>query len=389
VRILIAHNRYQQRGGEDTVVANEIRMLEENGHQVDYLGVDNESVHGVKGKVLAAGRAFYSVASARSVEERIDKFRPDIVHIHNFLVTLSPSVFYAANNKRIPVVLTLHNYRLQCANAQLFRDGHPCEECIDRHSFLPGVQYACYRGSRIGSAIVGGSIALHTALGTWRKRVDRYITLTAFAAKKMASYRIPSDRIRIKPNFARDLGQGTGGGGFALFAGRLAPEKGIDTLIEADIKGLLPMPVQLVGDGPMREMIQKAATQKESRLYPLGTKTYSEVQELMRKATVLVFPSIWYEGFPMVFAEAFAAGLPILSSRIGGLSEIVEEGISGRLFRPGDPAALGKAMKLFVEGSEELKNMRRAARKRFESQYGAERNYAMLMDIYRELVPTK
>ena len=387
MRILVAHNRYQQRGGEDAVVANEIRMLAEHGHEVDYLSEDNESIRGVKERVFAAGRAFYSTHSARSIAARIDSFRPDIVHVHNFFATLSPSIFFAANEKRVPVALTLHNYRLVCANALLYRDGHPCEECVDRRTFLPGVLHACYRSSRIGSAVVGGSMALHAAAGTWQKRVDRYIALTAFAARKISGYRVPMERIRVKPNFTSDLGEGTGGGGFALFAGRLSQEKGIQILIEADAKGLLPMPVHLVGDGPMDEILQQAATRQGTRLRPIGVKSREDLQKLMQRATVLVVPSIWYEGFPVVCVEALAAGLPILCSRIGGLPEIVEDGISGRLFPPGDAVALAYEMSRFVDGSDKLQTMRRAARKRYEENYSAERNYTMLIDIYRELIP--
>jgi glycosyltransferase involved in cell wall biosynthesis len=386
VRILVLHNRYQQAGGEDSAVAEEIAMLKRHEHAVDYLGFDNESIRGVKGQALAAARAFYSFRSARAVAARIDAFRPDIVHVHNFLATMSPSVFFVAQQKHVPIVLTLHNYRLLCSNALLFRDGHPCEECVTRHSFLPGVRHACYRSSRLGSAVVGGSIALHSILGTWRNRVDRYIALSEFEAAKIAGSRIPSDRIRVKPNFVSSSLEGTGGGGFALFAGRLSPEKGLQTLIEADAENLLPMPVHIAGDGPMRAALQHASSRKESRLHLLGVKPRGELQALMRKATVLVVPSIWHETFGMVCVEAFAAGLPILASSIGGLPEIVEDGVNGHLFPPGDATALAGALGLFEDGSDEMQNMRRAARRKFETHYSEERNYRMQMQIYEELV---
>jgi glycosyltransferase involved in cell wall biosynthesis len=387
MRILIAHNRYQQQGGEDIVAANESRMLAEHGHEVKFLGMDNESIVSVAQKLRAAGGAFYSLGSAHSVKAAIDSFHPDVVHVHNFLFSLSPAVFFAAKEKKIPVVMTLHNYRLICANAQLFRDGRICEECALRRSFIPGVRHACYRGSRLQSAIVGASMALHQALGTWNQRVSLYIALTRFAAEKMSLYRIPSSQIRVKPNFAWDSGEGSGGGGFALYAGRLSAEKGVNTLIDADAKGLLPLPVHLAGDGPMMGEVQQAARKIGSRLIPLGPKPHSEVQKLMRSATVLILPSIWYEGFPLVAVEAFAAGLPIAGSRIGGLPEIVEDGVSGYLFPPGDCNALAGTLGRFVEGSAGLTKMRQEARRRFETQYSAEQNYAKLIGIYRELAP--
>jgi glycosyltransferase involved in cell wall biosynthesis len=399
VRILIVHNRYQQRGGEDAVVANEAAMLQRYGHQVDLLEFDNDAIHGVAASLLAGGRAFYSQASARIVAARIDRFRPQLLHLHNFLGTLSPSVFFAAQSRHIPLVLTLHNYRLLCASAVLFREGHPCEECIEKRSFLPGVQHACYRGSRMGSAAVGGSIAFHAVLGTWTRRVARYITLTRFAAEKMAGFRVPRDLIRIKPNFVPDLESSPNPSltpdptpdpipaPFALFAGRLSVEKGISTLIEADAGGQLPLPVHVLGDGPMSAALAQAARRPGSRLVPLGSRPPSEVREVMRKAAVLLLPSLWYEGFPMVCAEAFAAGLPVLASNIGGLGEIVEDGVSGHLFPPGDASALVRALHRFASPSPELAAMRLAARRRFESHYTMERNYQTLMAIYRELVP--
>jgi glycosyltransferase involved in cell wall biosynthesis len=190
----------------------------------------------------------------------------------------------------------------------------------------------------------------------------------------------------VKPNFVSSSLEGTGGGGFALFAGRLSPEKGLQTLIEADAENLLPMPVHIAGDGPMREVLQRASSRKESRLHLLGIKPRGELQALMRKATVLVVPSIWHETFGMVCAEAFAAGLPILASSIGGLPEIVEDGVTGHLFPPGDATALAGALGLFEDGSDEMQNMRRAARQKFETHYSEECNYRMQMQIYEELV---
>ncbi len=387
MRILIAHNQYQQQGGEDFVAANEARLLTEHGHEVRFVCMVNDGLLGIARKIRAAGGAFYSFESARAIKSAIDSFHPDIVHVHNFLFSLSPAVFFAAKEKKIPVVMTLHNYRLLCANAQFFRDGHICEECALRHSFVPGVHHACYRGSRVESAVVGASMALHEVLGTWKRRVDRYIALTGFAAKKMSRYRIPPSQIRVKPNFAWDSGEGNGGGGFALYAGRLSTEKGVETLIEADAKGLLPMPVHLAGDGPLLGALQQAAGKIGSRLVPLGHLPHSQVRKLMQTATVLVLPSIWYEGFPLVLVEAFAAGLPIACSLIGGLPEIVEDGVSGRLFPAGDSAALASTLGQFVEGSAELRMMRWAARSRYETQYSAEQNYARLLGIYRELAP--
>jgi glycosyltransferase involved in cell wall biosynthesis len=384
VKILIAHNRYQQPGGEDAVVAQEVAMLARRGHEVELLAVDNDSISGIPAQLTAAVHSFYSRPSYRRARKLLHLFRPEIVHVHNVLPTLSPSIFFAANDACVPVVQTLHNYRLLCAKATLFRDGSPCEDCLTEHTFRPGVVHACYRGSRVGSAVIGAGTALHTSLGTWSRRVDRYIALTAFAAEKLSA-RVPLDRLRIKPNFVADRGTGTGGGEFALFAGRLSQEKGIDTLLAADALGALALPVKVAGDGPMMDAVQAAAARPGSRLIPLGRVATTELEVLMKQAAVLLVPSLWYEGFPMVIAEALSFGLPVIASRIGGLPEIVEEGISGLLYQPGDPHSLLSALGSFAANPEGAAAMRLAARRRYLERYTEDANYAALMDIYNEL----
>jgi glycosyltransferase involved in cell wall biosynthesis len=386
MRILVAHNRYQLAGGEDTVVAEEVRMLRQHGHSVELYMVDNDGITGSREKVLVAIRSVYSKPSYRSISQSLKDFRPDILHVHNFFPNISPSIFYAANNSDVPVVQTLHNYRLLCAGATLFRDGRPCEDCLEENSFLPAIRYACYRGSRSGSAVVGAMTLLHDVVGTWKNRVDRYITLTQFAADKLGSHIIPKQKIRIKPNFVLDQGCGEGQGNFALFVGRLSPEKGLQTIIAADIQGTLPFPVRIVGDGPLRSEVEQACARPGSSLVYVGQKPRAEVMELMKAATVLLIPSLWYEGFPMVMVEALSFGLPIIASRIGGLPEIVQHGESGLLFEAGNPASLLGAMQLFAGDPERVSIMRRSVRSRFEQHYTEQRNYEILTGIYKEII---
>jgi glycosyltransferase involved in cell wall biosynthesis len=387
MRILIVHNRYRERGGEDSVVDAESSMLEQHGHCVERLFFDNGDISGTIAKVLAAGRIFYSVRSAKRVKDALDAFHPDIVHVHNFVATLSPSVFYATKSRKVSVVMTLHNYRLECPSGVMFREGAACEECPKAGNFLPAVQHGCYRGSRFGSAALGGSIALHSLLGVWQNRVDRYIVLTHFAVEKMRDgHRVPTEKIRIKPNFVPDAAPGNGGGGYALYVGRLSPEKGISTILEADEKGLLTMPLWIAGEGPMADCVRRAAQRDGSQLRLRGAVSRAQVQELMRRAEVLVLPSIWYEGFPMVCAEAYSLGLPILCSRIGGLPEIVLEGITGDHFSPGDATGLAVALRRFHAGTLGRDQLRQAARQLYLDKYSEKRNYEMLMSIYNEIV---
>ena len=387
MRILIAHNRYQQPGGEDQVVAAEAAMLSRYGHTVEQLPFENDSIRGPQAKCVAALGSLFSLPSYRRAVDTMCAFQPDVLHVHNFMPTLSPSIFFAAGSKRVPVVQTLHNYRLVCANAMLFREGQPCEECLEQHSFLPGIKRACYRGSRLGSAVVGASMALHSTLGTWTGRVDRYIALTEFAAQTLGRYRLPAESIRVKPNFVTDHGTGTGGGGYALFVGRLSEEKGLSTLLEADRLGRLPLPLLVVGDGPMRPQIEQACARPGSRLVALGRQNGTQVRELMKNAAVLVLPSTWYEGFPMTVVEALSTGLPIIASRIGGLPEIVIDGLCGLLHAPGDSEALSAALSAFVAMPQAgVLAMRHAGRQRYLEQFSESINIRRLLQIYAEAI---
>ena len=251
---------------------------------------------------------------------------------------------------------------------------------------LPGVIHACYRGSRIGSAIVGASTSVHAALGTWSNRIDRYIALTQFAARQLGNDRIPAEKIRIKPNFVPDRGYGQGQGGFALYVGRLSSEKGLETILAADRLGHLPIPVHIAGDGPLLAEIERACARQGSRLVHLGRLPRSEVVEQMKRAAALLVPSLWYEGFPMVIVEALSCGLPIIASRIGGLPEMVQDGHSGLLFEPGDPSALLQALRNFVSDTSGIEAKRQASRDQFDRHYTEQKNYEILVEIYKELL---
>jgi glycosyltransferase involved in cell wall biosynthesis len=386
MKILVAHNRYQQAGGEDIVVADEIRMLQARGHSVHQYTVDNDNITGTWQQAIVAARSFYSRPVFREFSNLLATFQPDILHVHNFFPRISPAIFFGAGKYRVPVVQTLHNYRLLCANAMLYRDGRPCEACPAGHSFLPGVIHGCYRGSRTGSAIVGASTSVHAALGTWSNRITRYIALTKFAAQKLGQNRIPAENIRVKPNFVSDRGHGQGQGGYALYVGRLSPEKGLQTIVEADRLGNLPLPVHIVGDGPLLAEVEHACRRPGTRLIYLGRMPRSQVVEQMKCATVLLAPSLCYEGFPMVMVEALSFGLPIIASRIGGLPEIVQDGHSGLLFEPGDSSALLQVLRVFVSDTSRIEAMRQASRGRFDTHYTESKNYEILMEIYRELL---
>lgn len=384
MRLLLAHNRYKNQGGESLAAKGEMELVESHGHTVDLLETDNTEIVGLASKVKTALEASYSLLVKRRMAARIATFKPDVVHVHNFFPLMTPSIYFACSEAEVPVVQTLHNYRLICPGALLFRSGRPCEDCVGKAFAWPGVLHGCYRGSRLGTASVAAMAGTHHWLGTWRNRIDCFIALTDFSRGKLIEGGLPADRIVVKPNFAPDPGgPGDGSGGFALFAGRLSPEKGIATLLSAweRLNGS-PFHLKVAGDGPLRDEVTRRADR--GRVEYLGALSRQDVQVLMREAAFLVFPSVCYENFPLSIVEAFAAGVPVIASGLGAMAEIVEDGRTGLHFRPGDPDDLAARMEWALEHPSEMEQMGRNARLEYEDKYTAERNYEQLMKIYRQ-----
>ncbi|MDF5720865.1 MAG: glycosyltransferase [Rhizonema sp. PD37] len=390
MNILIVHNCYKLAGGEDAVVQAEAKLLKSHGHEVLVLEVDNDSIVGIWGKAKAAISAIYSPGSRSLVSDAIAKHQPDIVHVHNFFPLLSPAVYDACLNAKVPVVQTLHNYRLTCPKAMLFRDGQVCEDCVGKSIPIPGVLHGCYRGSSTQTAAVAAMLSVHHWRGTWQNRVNAYITLTNFQKNKMVQGGLPSAKIHVKPNFifAPDfLWEQTQLGNYALFVGRLSEEKGVATLIEAYAQGHLSIPLKIVGDGPisetLRQQVQTAGL--GDAIAFLGRQDKATVLELMQNAQFLVFPSIWYEGFPLTIAEAFACGLPVIAPQLGSMAEIVEDGITGLHFKVGNSADLAAKIRWATTHPESMIPMRKHAHSVYKAKYTPEANYQMLMKIYQQV----
>ena len=382
MRVLLVHNRYRFAGGEDVVVHAEKVMLEKHRHEVALVKADNSEISGVLKTISIGFKAVHSRAAEKRIAAELAHFRPNILHIHNFFPLFSPSIYYAGRQAGVAVVQTLHNYRLLCPNGMFFRQGCPCEACMEKAIPLPGVFHACYRDSRAATASISTMIALHRALGTWKTMVDAYITLTEFSREKFIRGGLPADRLYVKPNFVQTASStGRGDGGFVAFIGRLSEEKGIRTLLGAWRKLSRKLPVKIAGDGPLRKEVE-AMAQSMQEVELLGHLTRDEVAELLRRAHAVIVPSIWYEGFPMVVAEAFAAGVPVIASNLGALGELVHHGRTGLHYRPGDAEDLAAQVEWLISHEQERQQMRRAARSEFELRYTADRNYEMLLAIY-------
>jgi glycosyltransferase involved in cell wall biosynthesis len=381
MKILAVHNRYQRPGGEDQVFVDETALLETRNHRVLRYEVHNDQVKQVNRLTLAKDTV-WNTSAYRELGALIRRERPDVVHFHNTLPLVSPAGYYAARAEGVPVIQTLHNYRLLCPVALFFRDGRVCEDCMGKAVPWPGVVHRCYRGSRTASGVIATMLTVHRALRTWTEMVDVYVALTEFARKKFIEGGLPAEKIVVKPNFvAPDPGRGQGGGGYALFVGRLAPEKGTGTMLAAWNRLGTRISLKIVGDGPLRDQVVEAAA-TQSNVEWLGHRSVADVHALMGKADMLVFPSQWYETFGRVAAEAFAAGTPVIAANIGAVAELVEHGRTGLKFRTGDPEDLVTQVEWALSHPTELRNMREEVRAEFEAKYTAERNYRTLMEIY-------
>ncbi|MCA9238515.1 MAG: glycosyltransferase, partial [Planctomycetales bacterium] len=271
-----------------------------------------------------------------------------------------------------------------CAGAYLMRDGKPCEDCIGRLIPWPAVRHGCYRDSTTASAAVAAMQVAHRLLGTWRRKVDAFFTLTEFARSRFVVGGFPADRVHVKNNgVAPDPGVGPGDGDHIVFAGRLSPEKGVATLLRAWRESPHLPALEIIGDGPLAAEVA-AAADADPRISWLGHVPADEVQERIGRARALVIASEWYETFGRTIAEAFAGGTPVIAAALGAMQELVDDGRTGWHFRAGDSRDLAAkvATAATLDGAA-LASLRTAARREYESRFTPQRNYERLLEIYR------
>jgi glycosyltransferase involved in cell wall biosynthesis len=384
MRILLFHNRYQLAGGEDSVVRAETALLKSRGVEVCLVEADNDAITGLGSQVAAAANSFYSRQSRRRVEQAVCSFRPDVAHAHNLFPVLSSSVLYACAAAGVPVVQTVHNYRLLCPNGLLFRDGSVCEDCLGKPLAWPGILHGCYRGSRAGTLVAAAATAAHRAIGTYETKVSLYIALTEFSRRKLVEGGLPAQRIVVKPNFLDiDPRAGDGDGGYVLFVGRITSEKGINVLLRAWKKLGRGISLKIIGTGPLVPEIAAAA---HPNVEYLGSKSPEDVYDYMGRAMALVLPSECFESFPRTIVESFAKGTPVIASRLGSMQEIVEHRRTGLHFTCSDPEALVEQIEWMLSHPVEWLQMRRECRAEFEKKYSAERNYSLLAGIYERAI---
>jgi glycosyltransferase involved in cell wall biosynthesis len=385
MKILLVHNSYQQHGGEDVVFQQEKDLLQGAGHEVFTYEKSNETAlqdfH--QSKLLLSVHSIWASSSRNEFRTLLRQIKPAIVHVHNTFVMISPSIYSVCKEEGVPVVQTLHNYRLICPAATLFRDGRICEDCVGGGTWR-GILHGCYRDSRTATTAVALMLATHRLLGTWENLIDRYIALTEFSRQKFVAAGLPEEKIAVKPNFIPvDPGERSSLGRFALYVGSLSEAKGVWTLLHAWQTNKLSIPLRIVGDGPLRSELMTFARRNDlDNISFTGQLPHSRVLNLMKKARCLIFPSEWHEPFGLTLLEAFACGLPVISSSSESLRDLVQPDRTGLVFSAGNSQDLADKVHWAWANPAEMRTIGKNGRAEYQAKYTAERNYPMLMKIY-------
>ncbi len=388
MRILLVHNFYREAGGEDVVFAAEGALLESRGQVVERVRFDNDEIPERPGPWQAAQLArgtIWSISAAGRIRRAVRRFGPEVVHFHNTFPLISPSAYGVCKAEGAAVVQTLHNYRLMCLNATLFRGGGPCEDCVGRGPWS-GVRHGCYRSSRPQSAVVAAMLMAHRIRRTWNSDVDLFLAPTEFAKEKFIQGGLPAHKILVKPNFLEpDPGPKSGEGDYFLFVGRLTRDKGVEFLLRAWMEHRLPWPLHIVGDGSLAGAVREAAGRCASIRY-LGPMDRAGVIEQMHGARACVFASLLYETFGMVALESMACALPVLATRAGATATLVEEGRTGMLFDPASTEDLAAKVRFAWENPAGMVEMGKRGRESYLRRFTGQKNYQMLMAAYERAI---
>jgi glycosyltransferase involved in cell wall biosynthesis len=393
MRVLLVHNFYgsENPSGENVAFLAERALLQRRGIEVVRFERSSDQIRsrGALGLMAGGLSTPYNFKTASLVRELALKTKPDVVHVHNTFPLISPSIFRALRDLPCAVVLTLHNYRLFCAAGRPMRNGEACTQCLDKQSVFPALRYGCYRDSRLATLPLALSIALHRQIGTWNEHVDRFIALTQYQREMMIHAGLPAGLVCVKPQFypgspepipwiKRD--------GTVLFVGRLDHAKGVRGLLDAwrELGADAPR-LDIIGDGPDREVMElQIRTEGLDRVRLLGQLSFDETQNRIADSRLVVIPSTWFEGFPMVIREAFAFGVPVAASDIGSLAELVKEGTNGFLFEPNCPEQIAAVVRRAWADQKGLERMATGARQSFLDSYTEDANFAALLSIYEE-----
>lgn len=368
-------------------------LLRSRGHDVIEYTRHSDQIRrqGIWGAIKGAAAAPWNPWSAQAIRGGVARFEPDVVHVHNTFPLISPSIFHALADTGVARVLTLHNYRLFCPAAIPMRAGKVCTDCLDRRSVLPALQHGCYRNNRLATVPLAMNVALHRAAGTWTNQVDAFVTLSSFQRQRMIDAGLPAERVHVKPNFYPGnpaVVPWAQRKPYVVFAGRLSAEKGVVTLLRAwQLWGPEAPELRVLGDGELRTELENMAVGLPVRF--MGQVTSGEAEKHIAESSLLVLPSEWYEGFPMVLREAFAFGTPAAVSDLGPLPSIVQHQKNGVVFEAGNHEALLHEIHDIWGRPHILREMSIEARTAFDAKYTEESNYKILMEIYKKAFALK
>lgn len=406
MKILHVHKYYYRRGGDAVVFLDTAKLMEQAGHQSAYFSmnhpsnmpseysryfvssVDLNNVQGYYRQMKTAARILYSVEAKRKISTLVRDFKPDIAHLHNIGHQLSPSIIDALKSSGIPTVMTLHDYNLTCPAYTLIKaDGELCEQCGGGRYYRVIVN-RCVKNSRLKSSLCAAEMYLHHTILKIYEKVDRFISPSKFLITQTRKMGFTSD-ISYIPNFVNINEYAPAYDGAAdtiLYFGRLSREKGVDTLIEA-MQGLAAVKLKIIGDGPLSDRLRRKVSEANMKNVSfLGYLSGSNLTDEIKKALFIVIPSEWYENNPRSVLESFALGKAVLGARIGGIPELIEDGVTGMTFAAGDMAGLRQCIGSMTENAERTQEMGRKARILVENKYGSSQHYDALMKIYRSIL---
>ncbi len=362
--------------------------MESKGHEVVAYTRQNSEIEAMRfsEKALLPLRAFWSVTDHEEISRIARTQKPDVAHFHNIFPLISSSAYRACKGAGIPVAQTLHNFRIVCPGALLFREGRVCEDCSGMH-FLPGIRHGCYRNSSVQTAGMAAVVHFHRLIRTWQDWVDLYIALSDFALDTYRRLGLPSKSFYVKPNFLQEpMDPVYDDEGYGVYIGRIGEEKGLPALLDA-LRECPEIPFKIMGDGPLVDyLVGRLKENGFQNVEYLGVKSHDECMEYLMKARFLVLPSQCFEGSPMVLLEAMSAGKPVVVSNIGVLPAMVMHGVNGYVFVPGASNELSERMKRLYADPDGAREMGKKGRALFEEKYTREVNYGMLMEAYRKAI---
>jgi glycosyltransferase involved in cell wall biosynthesis len=388
MHVLMVHNYYRQRGGEDQVFENEAKLLEQHGINVIRYTVSNNEFEKYP-PLRAFTSCIWNPETYRNISELITRHPVDVIHCHNLWAVASPSVYWAGRKKNIPIVQTLHNYRMVCCNGLLLREGRICTECYRRH-FVPTlkpIKYKCYRNSRSTTLAIYSMINIHRVLGTWKKKVNLYIAPSNFQKKILSEAGLPESKIAVKHNFTFELPTSMAKAGnhdYVVYIGRLSPEKGIDVLLKA-WEAIPHIPLVIAGNGPLAERVKEVSKKCLSIKYT-GQISHENVISIIAGARCVIVPSICFESMPLITLEAFSCGTPVVASRVGALPEIIEDNVTGLLFTPGNINEMISKIQSLWHNQDLAIQMGKQARAEYERKYSEKVAFNNLMSIYEQAI---